>query len=198
MKFNTSRDLRSPLLLLLILFVGFGLGACASGGGSVDAPAAAPAPVKKAFVAPEWDSTEFRSEDGVFFLHYPSDFEVQPVQAGGLLSVASPSLVPRVDVNQLAGIGDSSMEEVGSGLVTTMKQLGGGEAEITAAKMVKLSDEVTDAMRFDINWSFQGFPLSSVALVVPTDDYAINVLVTGMDGGDVAELEGIANTLTLP
>ena len=193
-----SRNQRTSFLVLAALLAGFALGACASGGGSADSPAAAPAPVKKAFVAPEWDSTEFRSEDGVFFVHYPSDFQEQPAQAGGVLSVASPSLVPRVDVSTLDGVQDSSIEEVGAGLIETMKQLGGGEAEITASQMVKLSDEVTDAMRFDVNWSFQGFPLTSVVLVVPTETYAINLLVTGMDGGDLAELEGIANTLTLP
>jgi len=155
--------------------------------------------MKKAFVAPEWDSTEFRHEDGVFFVHYPSDFQEQPPQGpGAVLSVASPSMVPRVDVTTIPNIGDASIDQVAEQLEANLAQVGGGEATVTTMEMVKLRDGVTDAMKFLADWSFQGFPLNSVVLVAPAADYHVNVMVTGMDGGDQEQLEDIAFTLTLP
>ena len=197
----TNRDGRwTRSLLTLALMSALATGACTSaGGGAADAPSKPAAAEKKAFVAPEWESTEWRSEDGKFFLHYPSEFQEQPAQGpGALFTVASPSMVPRVDVAKIEDAGSSTMEEIGASLAANMAQLGGGEAEIATSEKVTLRDGVTEAIRYHLDWTFQGFPLDSVVLVVPVDAYHVSLLVTGMDGGDTAELDDIAYTLTLP
>ena len=68
---------------------------------------------------------------------------------------------------------------------------------MTASKTVTLSDEVTEAMEFTMEWSFQGFPLQSLVLGAPSADGAsiVSVMVTGMQGGDLAELANVAYTL---
>lgn len=192
-----QRQMPTVWFAIALAVIGLVMSACGSaGGGGAEAPAA---PAKKPFVAPEWDSTEYRSEDGAFFLHYPSEFQEQPAQGpGALLSVASPSMVPRVDVTRIDAAGSGSIEEIGAGMEANMAQLGGGEAKIASSEMVTLRDGVTEAMRYNLDWTFQGFPLDSVILVVPTADYHVSVLVTGMDGADMAELEDIAFTLTVP
>ncbi len=184
------------LILMVVVISAMGLTGCAS---TEPMDVAPPAPVKMAFVPPTWESTEYRSEDGAFFVHYPSDFEMQPLQGDlSRLSVASPSLVPRVDVTVITEIADPAIDAVGASIAAGMAQLGGGTAEIASSEMVTLRDGVTEAMKFALDWTFQGFPLSSVVLVAPAADYHVNVMVTGMDGGDMAQLEDIAFTLTVP
>ena len=180
-------------LLLLTLLAG-----CASGGGGdVTAPAAAepPMPAKKPFVAPDFEATEWKSEELGFSVHYPSDFAEQPPNPGGLFTAASPAQVPRIDVLASPSPPDTSIDGVAAGVESALSALGGGEASVTNKKEVKLQDGVTDAMELVVEWTFQGFPLQSLVLGTVTGDQLVNVMVTGMQGGDMAELSEIAYTL---
>ena len=176
---------------------------CTSSGGAT-APsaaatdvAAAPAPAKKPFVAPDWESEQYQNPDYGFSVHYPVDFQEQPVQDGGLFSAASPQQVPRMDINLVPSSG-ASIDEIGAQLVQAMETLGGGEAQVTSSKMTKLADEVTEAMEWVMEWTFQGFPLQSYVLGTEVESQVVTVMVTGMQGGDVSDLSRIARTLHLP
>jgi hypothetical protein len=188
--------------ILLNLTVGLGLMSmigCAStggGGGAASDVSAPAAPAKKAFQPPSFESTEFVSEEYGFRLHYPADFTVEETQApSGLLTAASPSMVPRLDVNVSPQEGEASLEQAAAAVEAQMAQLGGGEAKVTGSEVITLQDGVTKAMRFDVDWSFQGFPLSSVVVLVANKGSLVNVTVTGMQGGEVADLHAISDTL---
>lgn len=192
---RASTPNRSLSLVLLLCLCALVVG-CASGG-AVDAPAAPAAPAKTPFVAPEWESQSFDSEDHGFSVHFPADFSETPATGGGLFSAASPNMVPRLDLNILPMAPTSSIEEVGASLEAAMAEVGGGEAKVTASKAVTLRDDVTEGMEFTLEWTFQGFPLQSLVLGAPSADGAsiVSVMVTGMQGADMAELADIAYTL---
>ena len=176
------------------------LAGCASAGAG-DAPAApaadtAPAPPpRKPFVAPTWAAKKYANEQFGFSLHYPADFEEQPVQAGGLFTAASPMQAPRLDVTASPPPGDGSMDAIAASIETTLKTVGGGEAKVTEKKDVKLRDESTPAMELAAEWTFQGIPLLSSVVATVRDGQLISVMVTGMQGTTITDLSDIAYTL---
>ncbi|MEM1250116.1 MAG: hypothetical protein AAGK22_27355 [Acidobacteriota bacterium] len=172
-------------------------GAPGAPGASGASATEAPAPAKTPFVAPDWESQTYESEEHGFSVHYPSDFAESPATGGGLFSAASPNMVPRLDLTIVPMPPTSSLEDVGAALESAMAQVGGGEAKVTASKAVTLKDDVTEGMEFALDWTFQGFPLSSVIVGAPsaTGESSVTVMVTGMQGGDMAELADNAYTL---
>ena len=50
-------------------------------------------------------------------------------------------------------------------------------------------------MEMTVDWAFQGFPLQSSVLATVRGGSLVAVMVTGMQGGDVAQLSDIAYTL---
>ena len=185
------------IMIMTVLLVGAG---CASSGGdrgsAAAAPAAPAAPAKKAFTPPAFDATEFKSEEHSFSVHYPSDYATETPQAPtGVLTAASPSMVPRIDVTVVPDPGTATLEEAGALVASNLGTVGGGEAKVTSSKETTLQDGVTEAQEFVVEWAFQGFPLQSVVLNVTSDGNIVNVMATGMAGGDTAELSEIAYTL---
>ncbi len=187
------------VLPLTVSLLGVG---CASTGAdrsadAAPAAAAAPAaPAKKAFTPPSYDATEFKSDEYSFSVHYPSDFATEtPQGATGVLTAASPSMVPRLDVNVLPDPGAASLDAAGQQISDNLSTLGGGEATVTASKETTLQDGVTKAQEFLVEWSFQGFPLQSLVINAPSGGNLVNVMATGMQGGDTAPLEEIVYTL---
>ena len=176
------------------------LAGCASAGGG-DAPAAPAAdappapPPRKPFVAPTWEAKKYANEQYGFSVHYPADFEEQPVQAGGVFTAASPMQAPRLDITAAPAGGEVSLDVVASGIETSLSTIGGGQAKVTDKKAVKLRDEVTPAMEFTVNWTFQGIPLLSTAVATVRDGDLISVMVTGMEGTTITDLSDIAYTL---
>ncbi len=196
---TTRPSSRAPLVLLLVC-AAFVVG-CASGGSgsapAVGGDAAPAAPAKKAFEPPAWESKVFENAEHAFSVHYPSDFAESPPTNGGLFSAASPSQVPRLDVLVLPVPPSTPLDQIGAALADNMKQVGGGEAEVTSSKATTLQDGVTEGMEFTLSWTFQGFPLDSIILGAPspTGNGIIGVMVTGMQGGDMEQLRDIASTL---
>lgn len=194
-----SKNVCVLILLVAVVFVGAG---CASSGadrsGADATPAAPAAPAKKAFTPPSYDATEFTSDEYSFSVHYPSDYATEPPQGPtGVLTAASPSMVPRIDVNVLPGPAAGTLDEAGALVADNLGTIGGGEAKVTSSKETMLQDGVTVAQEFVVEWSFQGFPLQSLVINASSGGHVINVMATGMQGGDVAELEEIAYTLYL-
>ena len=175
------------------------LSGCASGGSAAGAPADVPAapaaPAKKPFESPAWEASVYENEELGFSVHYPTDFAEQPPQDGGLFTAASPMQVPRLDVNRSPAGPDVALEDVLPALAENLGELSGGEATVKESRETKLRDEVTPAIEAVIDWSFQGFPLQSFVLGTIQHDSVITVMVTGMQGGEVAELSDIAYTL---
>ncbi|HVS64213.1 MAG TPA: hypothetical protein VMT85_12005 [Thermoanaerobaculia bacterium] len=176
------------------------LAGCASGGAAAGAPADVPpaapaAPAKKPFEPPAWEASVYQNEELGFSVHYPTDFAEQPPQDGSLFTAASPMQVPRLDVSRSPAGPDVALEDVLPALAESLGQLGGGEATVKESRETKLRDEVTPAIEAVIDWSFQGFPLQSFVLGTIQGDSVITVMVTGMQGGEVAELSDIAYTL---
>ncbi len=199
---TNTLNIKNFMRVTVALLAATGFVACAStgSGGAADRSAAAEAPVKTPFQAPEWESTEFVDADYGFRLHYPSDFTTEEAQApAGRLTAASPMMAPRVDVNVTPYSGDSSLEEAAAATEAQMAQLGGGEAKVIAQEVITLKDDVTKGFEYVVEWTFQGFPLQSIVLLVPSTsgEELINVTATGMAGNELAELRNIAYTLYL-
>lgn len=198
--FAKSTSVRWLLAAWLVAAAVSVLAGCASAGGG-DAPAApaadaAPAPPpRKPFVAPTWEAKKYANEQYGFSVHYPADFEEQPVQEGGLFTAASPMQAPRLDVTATPPPGDGSVDAVAVSLETLLEMVGGGEAKVTEKKAVKLRDEATPAMEFAAEWTFQGLPLLSSAVATVRDGQMITVMVTGMQGTTITDLSDIAYTL---
>lgn len=188
-------------LAIVALAAGVAAGCASARGADADVtPAVPPAPAKKPFTAPTFASKEWRSEEHGFLVHYPSDFEEQEAQGPtGVLTAASPMMAPRLDVN-VSPVPDPvpSLEEVATQTQQTFATLGGGEAKVTSSQMTKLQDGLTPAMELVVEWTFQGFPLQTVALQAIHGDEMVNVTVTGLQGGAIEELRNIAYTLYFP
>ncbi len=194
---STTGRLALGLSLALVLL----LTGCASstGGGAADVPREPPAPVKKPFTPPAFASTEWKSAEHGFLVHYPSDFEVQPAQGpAGVFTAASPMMAPRLDINVLPVVPGLTLEAAGELVKAQLGQLGGGEAKLASSTATKLQDGVSPAMEFVVEWTFQGFPLNSVVVLAPQGDKSVNLTVTGMQGGDLQQLRDIAYTLYFP
>lgn len=175
-----------PIVLALV--------GCATGGAERTAPTTPDVATKKPFEAPAWESTKWHSEEHGFSIHYPSDYQEQAENS--LFTAASPAMVPRVDVN-VGPVAATDAEGLGAAVAEGFKALGGGEATITSSKAVTLQDGVTAATELVLDWSFQGFPLTSVVLLAENGDGMINVTVTGGQGEDTGPLSEIAYTLYL-
>ena len=181
------------VLALAVLAVAFsGCASTGAGSAAADVPAA---PQKKAFVPPSYEAAEYASEEYGFSVHYPSDFQEQP--GAGLFAAASASQIPRIDITLIPGSPDASPETIASGLEAGLAELGGGEANVTASKETVLQDGVTPALELMVDWSFQGFPISSIVLITEAGGQMINVQVTTMEGGVDDRIKEIAYTLYL-
>ena len=194
---NVASSLPLRAVLALLTSAALVASGCASTGSSsvasADVPSAPAVAAKKPMEPPSWDALVYENEEHGFSVHYPADFSEAPAQDGGLFSAASPMQVPRIDVLLLPA--GSSIEELSPLLEQNMAQVGGGEAKVTASGGVTLEDEVTQGMEFTLDWTFQGFPLTSVVLGAPAEGGTVGVMVTGMQGGELQELRDIAYTL---
>ena len=177
----------SPLASMIALAACLIVVGCASGGADVSAPvAAAPEPAKNPFEAPSFESKVYENAELGFSVHYPADF-VEEEALGGLFTVVSPQQVPRLDIAVLPATGDASLETTGEQVAAGYAQLGGGEATIESARVVTLQDGVTEALEFIVSWSFQGFPIKSLALYAAKGTQTVQVSVTWADAfGDRA------------
>jgi hypothetical protein len=199
--------LRTLAVAVQVAFLVASVIGCASGGASPgastdasagtagDVAAAPAAPAKKPFEPPAWPAAVYTNEELGFSVHYPADFEQQPAQGGGLFTAASPMMVPRIDVNRADAPPDTTLAAGLAALAEGLGQTGGGEATVKESRETKLRDEVTPAIEGVVEWSFQGFPLQSFVVGTIQDGSMVTVTVTGMQGGDVAELSEIAYTL---
>ena len=168
----------SPLAGLIALAACLVVVGCASGGADVSAPApAAPPPAKKAFEPPSFESKVYENTEVGFSVHYPAGFLEEDPQ-GGLFTVVSPQQVPRVDIAVLPTTAAGSLETLGELVADGYSQLGGGEAKIESAREVTLQDGVTEALEFIVDWSFQGFPIKSLALYAVTGTQTVQISVT--------------------
>lgn len=167
-----SRGFSGTLLLgvLCLLVAAFGL-SCASTRGTAPTQ-----PQKQPFQPPSFEATAYASEEYGFSVHYPSDFA--ETEGGGLMSAASPSMVPRVDVGVSDVPEDASLEAMGEQVAAALGSLGGGEAEVVSSKETTLQDGVTPAQEFVVDWSFQGFPIKSIVLTAVQGGRLFNVTVT--------------------
>jgi hypothetical protein len=179
-----------------------GLVACRSaapGGETAAAPRdieVVPAPPARApFVPPTWEAKKYTNEEHRFSVHYPADFEVQPVQDGALFTAASPMQAPRLDITKGPLPSDGTLDTMAADVERNFAAIGGGEAKVTAKKETRLRDEVTPARELTVEWAFQGFPLQTSVVAVERDGMLITVTVTGMQGTDISELSDIAYTL---
>jgi hypothetical protein len=182
--------------LIAVLALGLlGIG-CASSGSGGDVPAApAPEPPPEPPPPPPFDAAEFHSEEYGFRVLYPKDFQQEPGD-GTLFTAASPMMAPRLDVSRSDAGPEMTLDMAAAAAETQFKTLGGGEAKLVEKKMTKLHDG-SEVMEFLIEWTFQGFPLKSVALFAPRAEDLISVVVTGMDGmSEVSDLVDIAHTLS--
>lgn len=184
--------MRKPVSVFLALVAALAFVGCGSSGGGADLEP--PAPVKKPFQPPTFDAAVFEHEAPAFTVHYPSDFQQQEAP-DSLFTAASPAMVPRIDISLDTESEYDSPEELGSAVADVFAELGGGDATARSVERVTLQDGVTSAAEVVVDWSFQGFPLSSVVLLTPTSDGTVNVTVTGMEGGELDELREIAYTL---
>ncbi len=177
----------SPPAALITLAACLIVVGCASGGTDVSTPVpAAPPPAKKAFEPPSFDSKVYENTEVGFSVHYPADF-VEDDPQGGLFTVASPQQVPRLDIAVLPTTGGGSLEDFGEQVAAVYAQLGGGEAKIESANEVTLQDGVTGAYEFIVDWSFQGFPIKSLALYAAKGTQTVQISVTWADAfGDRA------------
>ena len=177
----------SPLAGLIGLAACLIVVGCASGGADVSTPApAAPPPAKKPFEAPSFESSVYENAEVGFSVHYPADFAEEDPQ-GGLFNAVSPQQLPRVGIELLPTTGDGSLETFGEQVAAGYSQLGGGEAKIESAREVTLQDGVTEALEFIVDWSFQGFPIKSLALYAVKGTQTVQISVTWADAfGDRA------------